>query len=148
LVKASFECTEVEGRIYWGPPETAPPVTRGSRAARSPSRSPRGRQVEAPLVHLLPNFDEHVVAYRDHGPSVDPVMREALRTRKNGPLALNPIARNGLVVGGWRRTLERARAVITTQLLAPLKQREKKALMQAAGDFGRFLGLPVHVEAL
>ena len=147
-VKSSLESTEVDGRVYWGPPETTSRVTPGSRPSRSASmRDGKRGERGAPLVHLLPNFDEHVVAYRDHAPSLDPVMREALRTRRNEPLALHLIVRDGLVVGRWRRTLEPGQAVITTQLLAPMKRRETKALEQAAADVGRFLEMPVTVKA-
>ena len=48
-------------------------------------------------MHLLSNYDEHVVAYRDHGHTMDPEARETLHTRGNGALAVHLIARNGLV---------------------------------------------------
>jgi len=149
-VKSSFDSTEIGGRVYWGPPEASPGTThtpqpkQASRTARNASTG--GRQVAAPLVHLLPNYDEHVVAYRDHSHSLDPETREALRTRGREPLAVHLIARDGLVVGGWRRTFERDQAVVTTQLLTPLTPREMKALRQAAAEFGRFLEMPVKVQ--
>jgi hypothetical protein len=36
-------------------------------AAEQPKRVPAGD-----VVHLLPNYDELVIAYKDHGPSFDP----------------------------------------------------------------------------
>ena len=143
-VKSSFESREVNQRLYWGPPEAAPRATRGSHSPRRASS--RGGEDEA-IVHLLPNYDEHVVAYRDHSHSLDPATREALRTRGSEPLAVHLIARDGLVVGGWRRRFERNQAVITTQLLTPLKMRDMKALAQASEAFGRFLGMPVTMKA-
>ena len=144
-VKSSFDSTEIAGRVYWSPPQASPRATRVTRAAGKASTA--GRSIAAPLVHLLPNYDEHVVAYRDHSHSLDPATREALRTRGSEPLAVHLIARDGLVVGGWRRTFERGQAVVTTQLLVPLKPREMKALQQAAAEFGRFLEMPVKVQA-
>ena len=129
-VQSSFESREADGRLYWGP-----------------TVSPAGRTTTAPLVHILPNYDEHVVAYRDHIPSLHPDTREALRRRGAQPLAVHVIARQGLIVGGWRRTFERSQAVVTTQLLTALKPREMKALEQAAGAFGRFLEMPVVMRA-
>jgi hypothetical protein len=143
-VKSSFDSTEIERRVYWGPPESLPRATRTAR--RAPNLSTRSRTAAAPLVHLLPNYDEHVVAYRDHSHSLDPGTREAVRTRGREPLAVHLIARDGLIVGGWRRTFERRQAVITTQLLASLKPRETRALEQAAADFGRFLEMPVEIQ--
>jgi len=142
-VKSSFEFREIAGRVYWGVPEASPRATRTVRKAQTAARS---RTAAAPLVHLLPNYDEHVVAYRDHSHSLDPATREALRSRGTEPLAVHLIARNGLVVGGWRRTFERGLAVVTTQLLVPLKRREMKALEQAAAELGRFLEMPVKVQ--
>ena len=68
-----------------------------------------------------------------------------MRTRGTEPLAVHLIARDGLVVGGWRRTIERTNATVTTQLLVTLSAREKKALTAAAEDYSRFLNLPVKV---
>jgi hypothetical protein len=144
-VKSLLDSREIDGRTYWGPSETLPPATRTVRAVRK--TSPVGRGVAEPLVHLLPNYDEHVVAYRDHSHSLDPATREALRTRGNAPLAVHLVVRDGLIVGGWRRTFERGQAVVTTQLLTPLKPRETKALQQSAAEFGRFLEMPVKVQA-
>jgi hypothetical protein len=122
-VKSSLESTETAGKKYWGPTARARAVT--------------------PVVHLLSNYDEHVVAYRDHSHSLDPAAREAMRTRGTRPLAVHLIARDGLVVGGWRRTIERTNATVTTQLLVSLSAQEKKALRAATEDYGRFLHLPV-----
>jgi len=134
-VKSSLESTEIAGKLYWGPTTTP---TRPSRNA-APARA----RAAAPIVHLLSNYDEHVVAYRDHSHSLDPAAREAMRTRGTAPLAVHLIARDGLVVGGWRRTIERINATVTTQLLVTLSAREKKAMREAAADYGRFLNLPV-----
>lgn len=144
-VKSLLESTEIDGKAYWGPPQTSPRATRAPGRARTGSTA--GRSIAAPVVHLLPNYDEHVVAYRDHSHSLHPDTREALRTRGTEPLAVHLIARDGLVIGGWRRTFERSQAVVTTQLLTPLKPRETKALEQAAVEFGRFLEMPVKVKA-
>ncbi|MEO0560343.1 MAG: winged helix DNA-binding domain-containing protein, partial [Bacteroidota bacterium] len=57
---------EISGTAYW---MTAPvgPIS-----------------LSTPLIHLLPNYDEHVVAYRDHGPSIDPATPDALAGWGNG----------------------------------------------------------------
>ena len=133
-VKSSLENVVVEGKTYWA----AEPPRKSSRR-KSGASDVNGM----PVMHLLSNYDEHVVAYRDHGHTMDPEARETLHTRGNGALAVHLIARNGLVVGGWRRTIERTQATIATQLLAPLTAQEKKAMTAAAEEYGRFLNLPV-----
>ncbi len=93
-----------------------------------------------PCVHLLPNYDEHVVAYRDHGPSLDPGAPAALDgwgTAATG----HQIVRDGLVVGSWRRTLHRDRVDVQATIHVPLRPAERAALRGAAEAFGRFLGL-------
>lgn len=153
-VKSSLQSTEIDGRSYWGPPE----ATRAGRASRATRKSATPGRRAAPIIHLLPNYDEHVVAYRDHSHSLDPATREVRRTRgspgrstRHGgvgePLAVHLIARNGLVVGRWRRTFERHQAVITTQLLTPLKPPETTSVQRAAAEFGRFLEMPVTMKA-
>lgn len=94
-------------------------------------------------VHLLPNYDEHVVAYRDHGPTLDPAAAKLLRDRIDGPLNVHLVARDGLLVGGWRRTLETTSAAVSANLLIALRRPERAALRRAAADYGRFLGAPV-----
>jgi hypothetical protein len=94
-----------------------------------------------PVVHLLPNYDEHIVAYRDHGPSLAPGINEKLHQRRNA-LDAHIIVLNGRVIGGWRRTLQRKQAVLETTLLVELRKKERAALQRAAESYGRFLGLP------
>ena len=97
------------------------------------------------VIHLLPNYDEHLVAYRDHGPSLDPRAPDALRNWGNA-LTSHMVTRNGLVVGGWRRTIADERIAITLDLKAPLKPAERRALHAAAEEYGKFKGLPAIVE--
>jgi hypothetical protein len=96
-------------------------------------------------IHLLPNYDEHVVAYKDHQHSIDPAARAALRGRQDGPLDVHLVARDGRVIGGWRRKAGRSRATIETSLLVELLPAERAAMMLAAESYGRFIELPVEV---
>ena len=54
---------------------------------------------------------------------------------------------DGLLVGGWRRTLSRHEVVITAQLLRPLTALERKALERAAARYAQSLGLAFRLEA-
>ena len=128
LAGSALEHLTLDGKTYW-------------MAAATGSVDGHG-----PTVHLLPNYDEHVVAYRDHGPTLDPGTAGALRARTDGPLDVHLVARDGLVVGGWRRTLGKSSVVVSIDLLLALRRREMTALRGAAEDYGRFLGLPVTLE--
>ena len=123
LVSAHFEAVTLDGKAY-----------------RFHADSSAGK-IRKPLVHLLPNYDEHVVAYRDHAPSLDPCAPAALAGWGNA-LTTHLVVRNGLVVGGWRRRFERDHVALRLQLLAPLTITEKKALARAIEDYGRFVGRP------
>lgn len=125
LAGADVERVAVDGKTYW----TAAP----SAAV----------EVDRPVVHLLPNYDEHVVAYRDHGHTLDPAAAVAWRTRAGEPPGTHLLARDGLVVGRWRRTLGRASAAVTVDLLVALGRAERAALARAAEAYGSFIGLPV-----
>jgi hypothetical protein len=116
----------LDGTTYW----FAPPLT----TARA----------EPPVVHLLPNYDEHIVAYKDHGPSLDPAIRHRL-VPDDPALMVHLVVIDGLVAGGWRRTVKKHEATITTSLLRPLGSAEQAALQVAVEEYGRFLGLPVTV---
>lgn len=98
-------------------------------------------------AHLLPVYDEHWVAYRDHRLSYD---TEAFPD--GGPeealLRTNPIAVDGLVVGYWRRTVTAKRIAITADLRAPVDARQREALRDQAECYGAFWGLSVSVEGL
>jgi hypothetical protein len=100
---------------------------------------------KAPVVHLLPNYDEAVNAYTDHSASYDPAQLEPRPT--NAALLAHIVVLNGQVVGGWRRTIANTGITITTDLLLQLGKVEYAALESAAADYGRFMGRPVRLEA-
>lgn len=124
LVRSELAPETVDGKTYW-----SAPLATTARAA-------------SPLVHLLPNYDELLVAYKDHAPSFDPSVFRRLDPMDNALMA-HIVVVDGLVVGGWRRTLRRKEAVVETNLLRALDDTERAALAGAAAAYGRFLGLPV-----
>ena len=127
LDRPDLDSFTLDGTTYWT----------GSPAAPA--------EEDEPVVRLLPNYDEHVVAYRDHGPSCHPAARHALNVR-GGPLDAHFVTVDGLIVGGWRRKVEAKRVVVTTNLLVALRGPERAALDRAFEDYGQFLGLPVVQE--
>jgi hypothetical protein len=106
---------------------------------------PRPARLKTPVVHLLPNYDEHVNAYRDYSASFDP---GRLKTRPDSSaLIAHIVVLDGQVIGGWRRTISRTGIAITTHLLVELAEVEQAALAAAAADYGRFMGKPVSLES-
>jgi hypothetical protein len=93
-------------------------------------------------MHMLPNYDEHVVAYRDHGPSLDLRAPTALDNWGNS-LTAHLVVANGLVVGGWRRTVQPSEIDVRFDLPIPLRASEQAALRREAQRYATFTGLSV-----
>ncbi len=124
LLAEALVSSEIDGKTYWWNAGTE--VT----------------PLKKPVLHLLPNYDEHVVAYRDHGPSVDARTPDALYGWGNA-LTSHLIVLNGFVIGGWRRTIDSARVELQLQPQVALRPAERKTLLQAAESYGKFLEMPV-----
>src|SRR5262249_36135131 len=109
--------------IYWA----------GARAARLPDAA-------LARAHLLPAFDEYLVAYRDRDAVLDPA--QARRINAGGGLLAPCIVAGGRVAGIWRRTFER-RGTLTTALTPceATDPRTRAAMTEAAERYAAFLGL-------
>jgi hypothetical protein len=118
LARAGARLAEevIDGTTYWSGP---------SAAADAP----------ATTVHLLPNFDEYLMAYRDGDGATFP----------EGALDGHIVIVDGRIAGGWRRTIERRRVLIEATLLTDLDQAHGDALDAAARRYGDFVGMPVSV---
>lgn len=115
----------VDGKTYWFSPVKA--------IAR----------VKDPTVHLLPTYDEFLIAYQDQAISVDPAL--GIRRRGN-VLDTSLIVLNGRVIGGWRRRADGDAVVVTTNLLVRLDQRRRRALRLAVERYASFLDVPVTLK--
>ena len=129
MLDQSFESVQFENKVY---------VMRREPACAPPALS---------IVHLLPNYDEHVVAYRDHGPSLDPLTPHALEGWGNS-LTSHLVVRNGLVVGGWRRAIMPDHIVARFDIRIPLKMKETAALKRAVQEYARFMNMSVEIESV
>lgn len=121
---ADAHARDIGGTTYWTvaePPDVLPDV---------------------PPVHLLPNYDEHVVAYRDHQASLDTDAPDALRGWGNGSTP-HQITRGGLVVGGWRRAHHADHTEVRATLYLTFTSDERARFQAAADGYGDHLGRPV-----
>ncbi|HEV2218618.1 MAG TPA: winged helix DNA-binding domain-containing protein [Candidatus Dormibacteraeota bacterium] len=120
---------EIDGSDHWS-------------GADGPGRASAGRTT----AHLLPNFDEYTVAYRDRSALLDPKVpfdaasfayyRDA---SPMGGILSNVVTIGGRVRGSWSRTIMPGRVKIEVRPLAPLSRGEIAAVRQAAARLGRFL---------
>ncbi|MFL5447465.1 MAG: winged helix DNA-binding domain-containing protein [Gemmatimonadales bacterium] len=112
---------EVDGLTYW-------------TLKRSPERISRRRAG----VHLLPIYDEYLVAYRDHRAVPRPAYM--LGGFQHALLV------GGQVAGTWRTIQGPKGLVVDVRPLRPLAPAERRELAQAVTHYRRFLGVPVSLS--
>lgn len=115
---------KVDGKTYW---------TANVETVAKPKK---------PLVHLLPNYDEHVIAYKDYTPAFDPDVYEKLEPNDYRMLA-HLISRDGKMVGGWRRSSSPKKVQIEVSWLDGVGKVDLEPSIEA---FRRFLGVPVEAS--
>jgi hypothetical protein len=94
-------------------------------------------------VHLLPIYDEYVVAYRDR--EAVPHLRPATSAQRPFVTFQHALVVDGQVVGTWR--LARFAKAIHLQAypLRPLTRSEKQAITHAASRYARFASTRVEL---
>jgi hypothetical protein len=125
LAGAALGHEVVEGRDYWFDAEAGPPCPAAGEA------------------HLLPNFDEYTVGYRDRAAAmhvdhpVEPIV-----------ILSNVVTIGGRVRGAWRRTVAGGGVRVEVQLLDRIGPVEEAAVQEAGDRLGRFLECPVVLALL
>jgi hypothetical protein len=95
------------------------------------------------ITHLLPPFDEYLVAYRDRSAALD------ARYVHNGMVIMTPtIISKGRVIGTWRRAVQKKAVRVTTGPGTDLTKTEKRAFAAAATRYASFLDLPVALASV
>jgi hypothetical protein len=111
----------------------------GTTCYSAPAQPPLKRGACSP-VHLLPNYDEYFIAYRDRGPTA---------SLTPGAKAADPFAHllavEGRYAGGWRRTLGTKAASIAVSPMVRLSRDQQAALDTIRAQHARFLGMPVEI---
>lgn len=124
LVKAELQQATVDEQIYW----FAEPATL--------------IEPKKPLAFLLPNYDEYFIGLKDRS-AINMAIKAIPSEQMLSALSGHILIVNGIVVGGWKRALQKKAVSIEVKLLSPLTPAEQKAVQQAAERYGIFLGLPV-----
>jgi DNA glycosylase AlkZ-like len=123
MIKPKLVQEALDGLVYWFPHSTEP-----TRRATS-------------TVHLLPIYDEHLIAYKDRGIVLDESCTHELWSMvAEFP---NQLVVNGRVTGGWRRTVNEKGVHIHVKPFRSLTRIEIRGLEAAAERHGRFMNLPV-----
>jgi hypothetical protein len=112
LVGNGLEREVVEGKPYWFDPE----------AGAAPAALGRVRTV----AHLLPNFDEYTVGYRDRAAALHPDRPFDPTFFSFGSILANVVLIGGLVRGSWRRLVGRDTVRVEVRLLDKLSAAERR----------------------
>ena len=116
-----LEQVTVEGTIHWF-----------AEWAEGRSRSP--------AAHLLPNYDEYLIAYAERSALVDP----SLLPQPDPKLIFsNVVMVGGRVVGTWRRLMEKGNTRVQTSVRRALDTSGQAAVRAAARRYERFMGQAV-----
>lgn len=124
---ADLEHEIIDGRSYWFP---------------TPTRVAKRR---TPIVHLLPNYDEYFIGFKDRSAFAVRLRTAGIEPRTDA-LSGHILAINGQIVGGWNRTLRGKQAILQLKLLQRLTAPENHAVEKAATSFGEFLGIEAKVQ--
>lgn len=124
---ARLRSAEVDGKTYWFTPPG------------------RDEEQNGPVVHLLPNYDEQLIAYRYRGNSVDPKLT---RGAPPGIFDGHFVCIDGLLVGGWRRTVSARQVDVLATVLRRLSKAEQRGLEEAAQAYATFLDLELKLSVV
>jgi hypothetical protein len=98
------------------------------------------------VAHLLPNFDEYTVAYRDRMALLHAERPFNPALFSFGSILSNVVTVGGRVRGSWKRTADRGGVRVTMRLLDHVAPEEKAAVEEAGHRLGRFLESTVTVS--
>ena len=113
----------------------------GEHTYYSAASEPKATRREVPPVHLLPNYDEYFIAYRDRSPTA------ALLPPTAPPDPMDSFAHllcvEGRFGGFWRRTVGSRAVAVQLLPYRALSRAHVAAAEDAAERYAAFLGLPL-----
>jgi hypothetical protein len=129
MAGSALEREVIDDRTYWADP------------------SARSRSKASPTAHLLPNYDEFFIGFKDRG-AIGKRLKSSELVTGGDALTAHVIVVDGQLVGGWKRTLTKKAVVVELSLLTRLTESEERAVAAAAEAYGNFLKLPVELRGL
>ena len=123
----ALEREEAGGRTLWFSPGAADGVAGSS-------------------LHLLPNYDELLVAFRDRSDGLHPDLPAPDRVAQE--ILNHVIVRDGLVIGRWWRPTATTRRAIELEPRVGIDSADRRALAAAVKRYAAFVGEPVEATGL
>lgn len=93
-----------------------------------------------PSAHLLPNYDEFLVAYKDRAALGLRLKSSGVDSRTANLLA-NAVVIDGQLVGTWKRVVKSESVAVELSLFTSLTQGEIERIAKATQRYGDYLGL-------
>jgi hypothetical protein len=122
LAGSSLERTDIDGFTFW------------SADGRTPKAS------ASPVAHLLPNYDEYLIAHKDRHLVVGHGSGDGV-TRIKDPF-VHHVVIDGRLAGSWTRTVKNGSVAVECAMYSRPKPKTAGALDAATVRLGRFLRLP------
>ncbi|WP_454828130.1 winged helix DNA-binding domain-containing protein [Pseudoxanthomonas wuyuanensis] len=123
-VAQQLQKTSLEGRDYWF-------------AADAESHTPAA-------VHLLPAFDEYLIAYKDRSAALD--LAHARQVIGVNGLYSPVVVINGRVAATWKRAIDKDPVALELRPLRALNKTALRAIESCARRYGQFLGRTVRLD--
>jgi hypothetical protein len=96
-------------------------------------------------VRALPGFDEYLLGFKDRSLMLDPADLQAVIPGKNGVFR-STIVRSGRVLGTWKRSLVKDRAVVEVWPLTKVPAKHRRLVEASLEPYARFLGRTLEVK--
>jgi hypothetical protein len=122
IAAASLARDTIEGRPFWS----------GAR----PASSARTRPADA--AHLLPTYDEYLVAYRDRGAVIGDARGTPTKPRTSDVFAPAIIVA-GRLAGTWRKSVRRDTIAVDVVPYRRLSPDDRDAVAAGVERYGRFM---------
>jgi hypothetical protein len=121
-LKLQFDSEVIDGKTYWFDRSVVPV------------------QEKSPTAHLLPNYDEYFIGFKDRS-AIGKVAKEAGIKSDDPSFLAHVVILDGQLVGGWRRTIHRDAVQIELMPIIDLLEPQRRAIEKAASQYGEFLQL-------
>ncbi len=96
----------------------------------------------SPAVHLLPNYDEYIIGYKDRRAAFD-AGDTKMENPRDSIVFNHTILIDGRVVGTWKRSFSKGQVLLEVRPFASFSAAEEEALAEAVRRYGEFHGMPV-----
>jgi hypothetical protein len=126
-LKSQFVSEMINGKTYWFDSSISPV------------------EEKSPTVHLLPNYDEYFIGFKDRS-AIGQLAKQAGIKSDDPSFLAYVIILDGQLIGGWKRTIKKDMVIIELNLFAKLTKAQNQALRDMVEQYSQFLGLPARLN--